>query len=130
MNELIQILIVMTLLELVEANFQKALTLGDMIDKLYGYYQQSVFLFFAVHPTFYFVLLVSIYTKILNFYIISILVIKVFDIFFKTEIIRQRYIKKEMDIELASMMEMEMSSWMGYLGTLMYVPLLAMALFN
>ncbi|NEW60573.1 hypothetical protein GSY74_04690 [Sulfurovum sp. bin170] len=130
MNILIQILILMTLLELVEANFHKAPTLGMMIDRLYGYYKRSVFLFFAVHPTFYFVLLVSLYTKILDFYIIVILIIKVFDIFFKIEMIQQRHIKKEMDIELASMMDMEMSPWMGYLGTLMYVPLLAMALFN
>ena len=130
MNILIQILIVMTLLELVEANFQKAPTLGMMIDRLYAYYRKSVFLFFAVHPTFYFVLLVSLYTEILDFYIISILLIKVFDIFFKIEMIRQRYIKREMDIELAGIMEMKMTPWMGYLGTLMYVPLLAMALFN
>jgi len=130
MNILIQILILMTLLEFVESNFQKAPTLGMMIDRLYGYYKKSVFLFFAVHPTFYFVLLVSLYTKILNFYIIAILLIKVFDIFFKIEMIRQRHIRREMDIELASIMELEMSPWMGYLGTLMYVPLLAMALFN
>ncbi len=130
MSELIQILILMTLLELVEANLQKASTLGMMIDRLYEYYRKSVFLFFAVHPTFYFVLLVSLYTKILNFYIIAILLIKVFDIFFKIEMIRQRHIIKEMDTELLGMMDMEMTSWMGYLGTLMYVPLLAMALFN
>jgi hypothetical protein len=120
----------MTLLELVEANFQKAPTLGMMIDRLYGYYRKSVFLFFAVHPTFYFVLLVSLYTKILDFYIIAILLIKVFDIFFKIEMIRQRHIRKEMDIELVGMMDMEMAPWMGYFGILMYVPLLAMALFN
>lgn len=120
----------MTLLELIEANFQKASTLGAMIDRLYIYYDKSVFLFFMVHPTFYFVLLVSLYTKILDFYIIAILLIKVFDIFFKIEMIRQRHIAKEMDIELASMMDMEMSPWMGYLGILMYVPLLSMALFN
>jgi hypothetical protein len=120
----------MTLIELLEVNLQKASTLGMMIDRLYGYYQKSIFLFFLVHPTFYFVLLVSIYTEILNFYIIIILLIKVFDIFFKIEMIRQRYIKKEMDTGLDSMMNMEISPWMGYLGTPIYVSLLIMALFN
>jgi hypothetical protein len=120
----------MTLLEIVEANFQKAPTLGMMIDRLYEYFYKSIFLFFSVHPTLYFVLLVSLYTKILNFYIISILVIKIFDIFFKIEMIRQRHIKREMDVALADIMDMEMTPWVGYLGTLMYVPLLAMALFN
>jgi hypothetical protein len=120
----------MTLLELIEANYQKASTIGEMIDRLYGYYKKSLFLFFLVHPTFYFVLFVSIYTKILDFYIISILLIKIFDIFFKIEMIRQRHIKKEMDMELATMMNMKMAPWMSFLGVLMYVPLLAMALFG
>jgi hypothetical protein len=130
MNVLIEILILMTLLELIEANFQKAPTLGKMIDRLYVYYKKSVFLFFTIHPTLYFVLFVSFYTNILNFYIISILIIKTIDIFFKIELIRQKHIQQEVDIELIPIMDMKMGVWTGYIGTLMYVPLLAMALFN
>jgi hypothetical protein len=120
----------MTLLELLEANFQKASTVGMMIDRLYEYYKKSVFLFFIAHPSFYFVIFVSLYTKILDFYMIAILVIKVFDIFFKIEMIKQRHVTKEIDRELAGMMEMEISPLMGYFGVLISVPLLAMALFT
>jgi len=118
------------MLELIEANFQKAPTLAMMIERLYGYFKKSVFLLFLIHPTFYFVLFVSIYSGVLNFYIISILLVKAFDIFFKIEMIKQRYIKKEMDAELASMMGMKITPWMSYLGVVMYVPILAMALFD
>ena len=90
-----QFIIIMILFELIEANLQKASTLGDMIEKLYIYYDKSIFLFFMIHPTFYFVLFISLYLDILNFYIVAILLIKTFDMFFKIELIQQRYIKKE-----------------------------------
>lgn len=118
------------MLEIIEANLQKASTLELMIERLYGYYKSSIFLFFLVHPTFYFVLFVSIYTEVLNFYMVAILVIKIFDIFFKIEMIKQRFIYQKMDAELAQMLEIKMAPWMSLLGILMYVPLLAMALFS
>lgn len=121
-------IIVMILLELIEANLQSSKTLGAMIDKLYGYYKKSVFLFFMVHPTFYFVLLVSLYFNIVNFYIIAILLIKSLDILFKVEMIKQRYIEKDMDQELTDMLGLNMSPWMGYIGLFTYVPLLFMAI--
>ncbi|SFV54294.1 hypothetical protein MNB_SV-14-1749 [hydrothermal vent metagenome] len=113
-----------------EASLQKANTLGEMIEKLYVYYNKSVFLFFMIHPTFYFILFVSIYLNIVNFYIIAILLIKTFDIFFKIELIKQRYIKKDMDKELEMMLNLKMAPWMGLLGVIMYVPLLFMAIFS
>jgi len=125
-----QLIIIMIVLELMEASLQKANTLGEMIEKLYVYYNKSVFLFFMIHPTFYFILFVSIYLNIVNFYIIAILLIKTFDIFFKIELIKQRYIKKDMDKELEMMLNLKMAPWMGLLGVIMYVPLLFMAIFS
>ena len=129
MEILTQLIIIMIVLELIEANLQKAGALGKMIEKLYVYYNKSVFLFFMIHPTFYFVLFVSLYLNVLNFYIIAILTIKVFDIFFKIELIRQRYIRRDMDRELEGMLSMKLTPWMGLLGVLMHVPLLFMAIF-
>jgi hypothetical protein len=118
----------MIFLELLEAHVQRAGTLSEMIDRLYFYYHKSVFLFFIVHPTFYFVLLIAIYFDIFDFYIISILLFKLFDIFFKIEMIKQRYMEKEMDSDLAQMLNTKMAPWMGYLGLFTYVPLLFMAI--
>jgi hypothetical protein len=122
------IIIIMISLELLEVYLQKAGTLGEMIDKLYGYYNKSIFLFFMVHPTFYFILFVSIYLNILNFYIIVILLIKTFDMFFKIEMIRQRYVYDSMDSELKEMLSLKLTSWMAYLGLFTHVPLLLMAI--
>jgi len=130
MNILIQIIVLMVALEILEANLQTASTIGLMIDRLYSYYQKSVFLLFLVHPTLYFVLLVSIATKTFNIYIIIILVIKVFDILFKIEMIKQKYIDKKVDIELVPILDMPITPLMHYLGVLMYVPLLILGLFN
>ncbi|MBU1667925.1 hypothetical protein KKC13_05855 [bacterium] len=129
MDILTQFIIIMIILELFEARLQKANTLGAVIEKLYIYYKKSIFLFFMVHPTFYFVLFVSLYLNVLDFYIISILLIKLFDIFFKIELIKQRYIHQNMDKELEKILTLKMAPWMGFLGVFLYVPLLFMAIF-
>ena len=129
MEILTQLIIIMIVLELMEASLQRANTLGTMIEKLYVYYNKSIFLFFMIHPTFYFTLFVSLYLNLVNFYIIAILLIKTFDIFFKIELIKQRYGQKEMDKELEGMLSLKMAPWMGLLGVFMYVPLLFMAIF-
>jgi len=123
-----QLITIMIVLELMEASLQKSNTLGEMIEKLYVYYNKSIFLFFMIHPTFYFTLFVSLYLNIVNFYIIAILLIKTFDIFFKIELIKQRYIQKDMDKELEGMLNLQMAPWMILLGVFMYVPLLFMAI--
>lgn len=131
MNILSQIVLLMLIIELIETHLHKAETLGLMIDRLYGYYQKSVFLFFLVHPSFYFTVFVSLYLNILNFYMIAILLLKGLDIFFKIEMIRQKFVYKEsMDKELENMLRLKMSPLVSFLSSLMYVPLLAMALFS
>ena len=128
MDIVIQIIIIMTFLELMESHFHRAGTLGEMIDRLYGYYNKSVFLFFISHPTFYFVLCVALYLNLFNFYIIIILLFKIFDLFFKIEMIKQRYLLNDMDSELDKMLNAKMAPWMVLLGVFIYVPLLFMAI--
>ena len=130
MEILVELIIIMIILELIEANLQKAETLGKMIEKLYLYYNKSVFLFFIIHPTFYFVLFVSLYLDILDFYIVAILMIKTFDMFFKIELIKQCYLNKTIDDELKGMLTMRLTPWMSVLGVFIYVPLLFIAIFS
>ena len=130
MNILTQIVLLMLIVELIETHLHKADTLGLMINRLYGYYQKSVFLFFLVHPSFYFVVFVSIYLNLLNFYMIAIFLLKGLDIFFKIELIRQRFVYRDMEPDLEMMMQLKMSPLVTFLSSLMYIPLLAMALFS
>jgi len=128
MEIVIEIIIVMIGLELFELYIQKSETLAELVDKLYVYYRQSVFIFFIIHPSFYFVLGTLIYFDAFNFYGISILLLKGFDIFFKAELIKQRYYVKEIDSELEKMMGMKLTPMMRYLALMMYVPLLFLAI--
>ncbi len=128
MEILLKIIFIMILLELLEMYLHRAETLADMIDKLFTYYKESIFLFFIVHPTIYFVLGVLLYFDAFNFYGITILVLKVFDIFFKIELIKQRYYKHTMDIELEKMMDMKLTFSMKFLALFVHVPLLYMAI--
>jgi len=128
METVLQIIFVLILLELLELYLHQANTLVELIDKLYGYYRESVFLFFLVHPTFYFVLGVLLYFNAFNFYGITVLMLKVFDIFFRIELIKQRYYLPNMDSELEKMMEMKLTFSMKFLALFTHVPLLYMAI--
>ena len=130
METVIKIIMLLILLELLELYFQKADTLSEMIERLYGYYRKSVFLLFIVHPTFYYVLGVLLYFDAFNFYGITIIVLKTFDILFKIEMIKQRYVLKEMDADLEKMMGMKMTVSMQFLGLFVHAPLLSMALYS
>jgi len=128
METVLEIISVLIVLELLELYLHQANTLVELIDKLYGYYRESIFLFFIVHPTFYFVLGVLLYFDAFNFYGITVLMLKVFDIFFRIELIKQRYYLSRMDSELEKMMEMKLTFSMKFLALFVHVPLLYMAI--
>ena len=128
MGIVIQILTIMMFLELFEIYIQRADTLKDMIHNLYSYYNRSVFLFFLVHPTFYYVLGVTLYFDTFNFYSITILVLKAFDLFFKVELIKQIYYEPVMDAELKKMMTLKMTLGVKFLAPFTYIPLLYLSI--
>ena len=128
METVIQITIMMILLEIFELYIQKANTLKEMIDNLYHYYNKTVFLFFLIHPTFYYVLGVTLYFDTFNFYSITILMLKAFDLFFKIELIKQRYYEPVMDAELEKMMDLKITLGIRLLSLFTYVPLLYLSI--
>ena len=130
MDILLQVIFFMVLFELLEIYLHKADTLVNLVDKLYTYYNQSIFLFFLVHPAFYYLLGVLLYFDAFNFYGVTILILKVFDIFFKIELIRQRHYLAKMDAELEKMMNMELTFSMKFLSLFVHVPLLYMAIIS
>ena len=115
-------------LELFEAFLQRADTLFGVLQKLYQYYEKSIFLFFLVHPGFYFVLFAAFYYNVLNATIIFIIVFKVFDIIYKIELIKQIFIQKKISDEMAAMLRWKMPSWLFLIGACVYPLLLFYAL--
>jgi len=120
--------LILVILELLEAMLQRADTLYGIVERLYGWYRKSIFLLFAVHPTFYFILYVVVVTDILNFYMIMIIAMKVFDLFYKIELIRTVFIKQQIPEELAVMLQWRVPSWFFLTGVMLYPPMLFLAL--
>lgn len=121
-------LFILTMLELLEAQLQKAPTLLGVLENLYRYYSQSIFLFFLIHPGFYFILFVVLYTGVLNFTMISIIALKVFDIFYKLELIKKVFYEQRVPKSVGELLVWEIPSWYFILGVVMYPSLLFYAL--
>ncbi len=114
--------------ELFEAYMQRASTLFGVLEKLYTYYQKSIFLFFLIQPGFYFMLFIVLMTGVLNVSMIFLLAIKVFDMFYKIELIKKVFIQREVSSEIVQMLEWKMPSYFFLMGVGMYPPLLFYAL--
>jgi hypothetical protein len=116
------------ILEFFEAVMQRSDTLYGVMQKLYGWYQKSIFLFFLIHPTFYFTLFVVILTDRLNFYMILILSMKIFDLFYKLTLIKKIFIQQQVPPDMAEMLEWKIPVWFFLTGMMLYPPLLYYAL--
>ncbi|BAF72876.1 conserved hypothetical protein [Sulfurovum sp. NBC37-1] len=116
--------IILVFLELFEAFMQRSDTLYGVMERLYGWYQKSIFLFFAMHPAFYFILFVVIATNTLNIYMILILSFKIFDLFYKLELIKKIFMRGDVPQDLAAMLEWKIPSWFFLMGVALYPPLL------
>jgi len=128
MENILMLVAVLTVLELFEAYMQKAGTLYAVMEKLNVWYQKSIFAFFLIHPSFYFILFVVVVTDALNIYMILILILKIFDMFYKIELIKSIFIKKDIPADLSAMLEWPIPSWFFLFGAGLYPPLLFYAL--
>jgi hypothetical protein len=128
MENILTFVAILVVLELFEAYMQKADTLYGVIEKLYVWYQKSIFAFFLIHPSFYFVLFVVVVTNVLNLYMILILTFKIFDLFYKIELIKSIFIRENVPADLSAMLEWKIPSWFFLMGVGLYPPLLFYAL--
>ncbi len=128
MEKVILFTATLILLELFEVYMQYASTLYGVMEKLYKWYSKSIFLFFLIHPAFYFTLFVVILTGRLNIYIIILLVFKVFDLFYKLELIKKIFIQEDIPQSLRDMLGWKIPSWFFLMGAGLYPPLLFYAL--
>ncbi len=124
METALTLTLILVVLELFEAAMQRADTLYGVMERLYFWYKKSIFLFFLIHPGFYYMLFVILATDSLNFYTIVIIAMKVFDIFYKLELIKAIFIRQQVPDELAAMLQWRIPGWFFLTGVLLYPPLL------
>lgn len=120
--------LILIMAELFEAHTQRASTLMGILSNLYHYYRKSIFLFFLVQPGFYTLLFIVLYTGTLNASMVFLLALKVFDMFYKIDLIQQVFIKREVSVEIGQMLEWKIPSWFTYMGLFTYPPLLFFSL--
>jgi len=128
MDNVLLFTLILLLAELFEAYIQRSETLLGVLEKLYVYYDKSIFLFFLIQPGFYFILFVVLVTGVLNVSMIFLIAIKVFDIFYKIELIKKVFIIREVSPEIAQMLEWKIPPLFFLMGAGMYPPLLFYAL--
>ena len=128
MENVLLLTLILLLAELLEAYIQRSETLFGVLEKLYAYYKKSIFLFFLIQPGFYFILFVVLVTGVLNISMIFLLAIKVFDIFYKIELIKKVFIIREVSPEIAQMLEWKIPPLFFLMGAGLYPPLLFYAL--
>ncbi|MBT8344525.1 MAG: hypothetical protein KJO45_07400 [Sulfurovum sp.] len=120
--------IILLFAELFEAYIQRSETLLGVLKKLYTYYQKSIFLFFLIQPGFYIIMFIVLLTGVLNLTMVFLLAIKIFDLFYKIELIKKVFIEHEVSQEIAQMLEWKMPSMFFLMGAALYPPLLFYAL--
>ena len=120
MVELPLIILILIILEIFEIWWQKAPTIEKVISQTYLYYQKSIFVLFLTHPSFYFVVFIIIYTKILNIWMIAILFIKIIDIFFKLTLIKGLYQDGDIDEKIRIVIKQPLNQWLFLTGLGLY----------
>ena len=128
MESIVSIILILVLLELFEAWWQRAETLFDVLAQGYRYYQKSIFLFLLMHPTFYYILFVILVTKVFNGWMVAILLLKMVDIFFKLTLMNKIFVKRTIDETLEMVLSEPLSPWLFLTGASLYPFLLFYAL--
>ena len=128
MENVFMFVAILAMLELFEVYMQRADTLYGVMEKLNVWYSKSIFAFFLIHPAFYFTLFVVIVTEVLNIYMILLLSLKVFDLFYKIELIKKIFVQQNIPSDLAAMLDWKIPQWFFLMGVGLYPPLLFYAL--
>lgn len=119
---------ILVIAELVEAFFQKASTTLGILEKLYTYYQKSIFLFFLVQPSTFIIFMIILFTGVINIMMIFLVVLKIFDLFYKLELIKELLIEKKSREDLRSMLEYKLPPLFKIIGVMISPPILFLAL--
>jgi len=127
-NENIMIfLLLYAVLEVYEVLWQKGDRVVDMLGRIYRYYHKSVFLVLLMHPTFYFAIFFTLYTQY-NGYAMALFVVKGVDVATKLILVKQVFVDRDIPDDVAMMLQIELGNIFPFIGLVVYLPLIYMAL--
>ena len=122
METVYTIMTVYIVLELFEAQWQKADSLMGMLLRMYHHYQKSIVWFLILHPTFYFAIWLAMATDF-NAYAAIMLFIKTVDVATKILLIQQVFEKRELSQEMSMLLLAPLNPLLPYIGLVIYPPL-------
>lgn len=114
--------------ELFEMLWQKSPTIGQMLEKIYGYYQRSPYLLYLMHPS-YILSLYLLFVSGFSLWIVTIVAIKSLDIVFKVLLIHKHFVRHELSEEMKLLLSQRLHPFMLSIGLFFYPFFLFQALF-
>lgn len=117
----LSLLFIFIAIELFETNWQKSDTLFGLINNNFLIFKKNIFLYFILHPSFFYIIFLAFYLNNFGFLISSILVLKFLDIGFKLSLMKS--ISNGKNIEELIPMDIKMTPVLRYFNVIMY-PLL------
>jgi hypothetical protein len=120
MENALTLALILLFAELFEASMQRAQTLLGVLGKLYVYYAKHIFLFFLLQPSFYVLIGIIMFTGVLNLPMVFILALKIFDMFFKIELIKKVFIERQVSQEIAQMLTGNIPPYFFLIGAGLY----------
>lgn len=125
------IIIALFVLEVLEILWQRGDTFRTYIANLLYVYDKNILLFFTLHPTIYFVTILSLYTNTFNLLTISIFSCKLLDILFKISILNKIKNRDNLGMfEAYILQDMPIPKMLKYFGIVLYPTLFYFALSN
>ena len=115
---ILTLFLIFIVLEFFESTWQKSDTLYGLIYNNFSIFNKNIILYFLLHTTFFFTILVSFYLNNFNFWMSSILVIKFFDISFKLTLMQKLSSGKELNEIIP--MNINMNLVFRYMNVLIY----------
>ena len=115
---ILTLFLIFIVLEFFESTWQKSDTLYGLIYNNFSIFNKNIILYFLLHTTFFYTILVSFYLNNFNFWMSSILVIKFLDISFKLTLMQKLSNGKELNEIIP--MNINMNLVFRYMNVLIY----------
>ena len=115
---ILSLFLIFIALEFFESTWQKSDTLYGLIYNNFSIFNKNIILYFLLHTTFFYTILVSFYLNNFNFWMSSILVIKFLDISFKLTLMQKLSNGKELNEIIP--MNINMNLVFRYMNVLIY----------
>ncbi|QKF78559.1 hypothetical protein CP964_14130 [Arcobacter defluvii] len=116
--EIISLFFIFIAIEFFESNWQKSDTLFGLIKNNFSIFKKNIFLYFILHPSFFYTIFLSFYLNNFGFLMSSILILKFLDISFKLILMKNLLNGREID-ELLQF-NMQITPLFRYMNVIIY----------